>query len=85
MNTKKVNEKFKSDVLLILLKMCTILLECILLLEEDFKDLSFEKVRVAWRKFLNDFTNLLKVKEKLPGSSGPADDLNSDLGGGSHG
>ena len=47
MNTKKVNEKFKNDVLLILLKMCTTLLECIMLLEEDYKYLSFEKVSVA--------------------------------------
>ncbi len=38
MTTKKVNEKFKSDVLLVLLKMCTSLLECIMLLEEDFED-----------------------------------------------
>ena len=47
MSTKKVNEKFKSNVLLILLKMCTSLLECIMLLEEDFKCLSFEKVSVG--------------------------------------
>ena len=88
MNTKKVNEKFKSNVLLVLSKMCTCLLECIMLLEEDFKDLSFEKVRLAWSKFMDDFTNLLKVKEKLSsscGSAGPADDLNLDLGEGSHG
>lgn len=87
MNTKKVNEneKFKSNVLLVLSKMCTCLLECIMLLEEDFKDLSFEKVRVAWSKFMDDFTNLLKVKEKLSSSSGPADDLTLDLGEGSHG
>lgn len=62
MNTKKVNEKFKSNVLLVLLKMCTTLLECIILLEGDFKDLSFKKVSVVWRKFLNDFTNLLNKK-----------------------
>lgn len=78
MSTKKVNEKFKSNVLLILLKMCTSLLECIMLLEEDFKCLSFEKVSVAWRKFLNDFTNLLN--EKSSSLSFRPDDLNLDLG-----
>lgn len=82
MNTKKVNEKFKSDVLLVLLKMCTSLLECIMLLEEDFKDLSFEEVSVAWRKFFNDFTNLLN--KKSPGLS-PPDQLNLDLREGSDG
>jgi hypothetical protein len=87
MNTKRVNEneKFRSNVLLILLKMCTSLSECIMLLEEDFKDLGFEKVRVAWSKFMADFTNLLKEKEKLSSSPGPADALNFDLGEGSHG
>lgn len=78
MNTKKVNEKFKSNVLLILLKMCTCLLECIMLLKEDFKCLSFEEVSVAWKKFLNDFTNLLN--EKSSRLSFRSDDLNLDLG-----
>jgi hypothetical protein len=77
-NTKKVNEKFKSDVLLVLLKMCTALLECIMLLERDFKGLGFEKVSVAWRKFFHDFTNLLN-KKSSPG------DLNLDLEEGSDG
>jgi hypothetical protein len=81
MNTKKVNEKFKSDVLLVLLKMCTSLLECIMLLEEDYKDLSFEKVSVAWKKFLDDFTNLLNRKS----SSLSPGDLDLDLREGSDG
>ena len=75
MTTKKVNEKFKSDVLLVLLKMCTSLLECIMLLEEDFEDLRFEKVSVAWRKFFNDCRNLLN--KKSPSVS--PDQLNLDL------
>jgi hypothetical protein len=54
-----------------------------MLLEEDFKCLSFEKVSVAWRKFLNDFTNLLN--EKSSSLSFRPDDLNLDLGGDSDG
>lgn len=85
MDTKKVNEKFKNDVLLILLKMCTTLLECIMLLEEDYKDLSFEKVSVAWRKFFHDFTNLLNRKSSNL-SPGDLDlDLDLDLREGSDG
>jgi hypothetical protein len=75
-NTKKVNEKFKNDVLLVLLKMCTSLLECIMLLEEDFEDLNFKEVSRAWRKFFHDFKNSLN--KKSPGLS-PPDQLNSDL------
>lgn len=85
MNSKKVNESFKSNVLLVLLKLCTSLLECMMLLEEDFKYPGFEKVHSAWRNFMDDYRNLLKVKEKLPGSSSPADALNLDPGEGSHG
>lgn len=87
MNSKKGNEnaRFKSNVLLILLKLCKCLLECMMLLEEDFKDMSFEKVHLAWQKFMADFTNMLNVKEKLSSSSVPGDDLNLDLGEGSHG
>ncbi len=76
MTTKKVNEQFKSDVLLVLLKMCTSLLECIMLLEEDFEDPRFEKVSVTWKKFFNDFTNLLNKKSA---DLSPPDRLNLDL------
>ena len=85
MNSKKVNESFKSKVLLVLLKQCTSLLECMMLLEEDFKDPRFEKVQSAWRNFMDDYTNLLKVTEQLSCSPGAADGLNLYPGEDSHG
>jgi hypothetical protein len=80
--SKQVNEPFKSKVLLVLLKLCTSLLECMLLLENDFKGPRFEKVQSAWRDFMADYTNLLKVKEKekSPDSPGAGEALNLDSG-----
>ena len=80
MNSKKVNESFKSRVLLVLLKLCTSLLECMMLLEEDFKGPRFEKVQSAWRNFMDDYRNLLHETEQLPGSPGAADALNLEPG-----
>ena len=85
MNSKKVNESFKSKVLLVLLKLCTSLLECMMLLEKDYKGPRLDKVESAWRNFMDDYTKLLNVNEKLAGSPGPGDALNLDAGEGSHG
>ncbi len=52
MSTKKLNEKLKRAVLLLLLETCTTLLE------GDFEELSFHKISIIWRRLLLDFPDL---------------------------
>jgi len=53
MNTKRFSEKFKRDVLLLLLEVYRTLIE------DDFSEMSFGKVTASWKRFLLDFTKML--------------------------
>lgn len=53
MSSKRFSEKFKRDVLLLLLEVCRSLIDA------DFSEISFSKVTTCWKRFLLDFTEML--------------------------
>lgn len=58
MSTKRLSEKFKRDMLLLLFEVCATLID------EDFSELSFGKVSTSWKRFLLNFTDMLASQSR---------------------